>query len=370
MEKIAGAGLGLGLGNMLKHISAGMCLVDFILVISLLYIYSGIYHCACFRIVFMKTFPAYLLLCLSFLTSCQTQQRGNTDSDKFDAGKTIRLRLNPATGSGYYYDIVNETDIDVEVDNKKVDSHNKTEAGVTYSINVDSAGNYLFSSVYDKLHISSQKGDIKTELDATNGSISPNPVERMLGMLKDATINVTITPMGNVIDMSGYKEIGEKLISGFSKYDIAGRKAAREEWETNIGNGLIKKNFDQLFKIFPDSAVHLGDTWKLIYREQGDLSYNVTGQYKLKAINAEIAVIESTGKISTSENSTNALKLEGSPSANLTGNQSAEFEIETKTGMVINCRIKTALEGTIVTLGREVPVKAKMTVKVSGKKIK
>jgi len=29
-----------------------------------------------------------------------------------------------------------------------------------------------------------------------------------------------------------------------------------------IGEGIVKKNVDQLFKMFPDSAVHVGDKWK------------------------------------------------------------------------------------------------------------
>jgi len=314
--------------------------------------------------------PTSFFLLLIFITSCKAPGSSGNENEKFDPDKTYQLRLSPAAGSSYHYDMINETDIDLEVDGNDVNNQNKTEVGVTYKINLDSAGNYVFSSVYDKIHITTRNNDSKTELDATNGSISPNPVEKMLGLLKDATINVTITPTGEVIDMAGYKEIGEKLIAGFSEYDVAGKKAAREQWESYIGTGLIKRNFDQLFKLFPDSAVHLGDTWKLTSRQEGDLSYNVTGQYKLKAINPEIAIIESSGKISTSGNNEGSLESGGAPSANLTGDQSTEFEIETKTGMVISCKVKATFEGTVIALGREVPVKATMSVKVTGKRLK
>lgn len=310
---------------------------------------------------------SYFLL-LIFIASCKAPGSSGNENEKFDPDKTYQLRLKPVAGSSYHYDMINETDIDLEVGDKDVNNQYKTEVGVTYNINQDSAGNYVFSSVYDKIHITTKNNDTKTELDATNGSVSPNPVERMLALLKDAAINVTLTPTGEVTDMAGYKEIGEKLISGFSEYDVAGRKAAMEQWENYIGNGLIKKNFDQLFKLFPDSAVHLGDTWRLKSRQEGDLSYIVTGQYKLKAINTDIAIIESTGKISTSGNNASGLESDGPPAANLTGEQSAEFEIETKTGMVLSCKVKASFEGIVITLGKEVPVKAKISVKVIGKR--
>lgn len=317
----------------------------------------------------MKNLFSFIFTSPLFLLSCQTQQSSKTDSKKFDPDKTYQLHLSPAAGSNYHYDIINEINVDLEVDDKEVNNQNKTEVGVNYKIGLDSVNNYVFSSVYDKIHITSRKNDTETELDAANGAFSLNPTEKMLGLLKDATINVTVTPLGDVINMSGYKEIGEKLIENFSEFDIAGKKAAREQWETQVGNGLIKKNFDQLFKFFPDSTIHLGDTWKLTSRQEGDLSYNITSSYKLKAINSEIAIIESTGKINTSRNDNKSSDLDEATVVNITGEQTTEIEIETKTGMVINGKVKTSFEGSVMALGREVPVKAKMSVKISGKRV-
>lgn len=276
--------------------------------------------------------PTYLFLLLLFFNSCKAPGSSGNNNDKFDPDKTYQLRLNPAGGSSYHYEMINETDLSLEVDGKDVTNHNKTEVGVTYNISFDSTGNYLFNSVYDKILITTKNNDTKTELDANSGSTSPNPVERMLALLKEATISVTITPTGEVIDMAGYKKIGEKLIAGFSEYDVAGRKAAREQWENYIGTGLIKRNFDQLFKFFPDSAIHLGDTWKLTARQEGELSYNVTGQYTLKAINPEIAIIQSAGKISTSGNNAGALESGGAPLPTLEASNLQNLKLKQRQG--------------------------------------
>jgi Family of unknown function (DUF6263) len=190
----------------------------------------------------------------------------------------------------------------------------------------------------------------------------------MLGTLKEAIITAIVSPSGEIKSVTGYKEIGEKIIAGFAENDIQGRTMAQNQWDQVIGEGLIKKNMDQLFKIFPDSAVHLGDTWKLSSREEGELKMNVSSSFTLKAINSDIAIIQSKGQIS-SDNTASNLMGYGEVSTDLKGEQEGEFEMETKTGMLLSCKIKASIKGTIQVMGRDIPVTISTTVKMTGKKI-
>ncbi len=323
----------------------------------------------------MNTYPlvyfvlraSRLLLMAFFVFSCKTFQEKESGVQKYNQSQTYHLRLNPLSASSYHYDITNETIIKLEVDDKKVNNQNKTELGITYNISRDSAGNFVFRSIYDRLHINTKNNNSETDLDAVNGSFSLDPTERMLGLLKDAIITATLNSGGDVITITGLNELGDKVMAGFANMNEEDKKVAREQWGSNIANGLIKKNFDQLFKFFPDSVVHLGDEWRLTSREQGELNYNITGFYKLKDINSDIAIIESSGKIISSNKGGNSKEL-GLPIVDLKGEQSGEFELETKTGMVISCRIKAEMEGVITVMGKEVPVKVWISVKVKGER--
>ena len=311
---------------------------------------------------------SFLIIPLLILISCKSPQDTDSGSENLDPDKLYLLKLAPLNGSSYQYAIQNESRVVVETEEKEVENINKADIKVTYKVKADSNGNYQFSAFYDKLKFTSEKNGEETEVDAANSSFSVNPLEKMLGMLKDSVISITVSPTGDIVSMKGYREIGEKMIAKLSVNDEAGKKAVLELWDQYIGEGLIKKNLGQLFKLFPDSSVKLGDEWKLTEREEGNLKYNLNGYYKLKAVSQDLAIIGSEGKISATGTNQTLAEMGGSISK-LTGEQSAEYEIETKTGMVLACRVKASLEGLVVVMNKEVPIKAVVTVNVTGKKV-
>jgi hypothetical protein len=311
-----------------------------------------------------------LLFCvLFFIISCKTGSNSDTNYPGINGTDEYKLSLNPATGSRYYYDITNESETKFEVEGKKVNNNSKTNVGVAYDITKDSSGNFLLNMIYDKMHLYTKSGDVETDMDADNSAFSMNPIEKMLGVLKNAKMTATVSPIGKIIFVTGYKELGDKIIEGFSNADINQKQIARSQWEQVIGEKLIKNNLDQLFKIFPDSAVHIGAKWKLNSKQGGDFSMNATTFYSLKAINSDITVIKSEGEI-VSDSTANTLLGYNNVSTNLRGSQQGEYDMETKTGMLINCKITARVEGTIQVLGREIPVVIKTSVKMNGKKVK
>ena len=54
---------------------------------------------------------------------------------------------------------------------------------------------------------------------------------------------------------------------------------------------------------------------------------------------------------------------------NLKGSQEGEYEMETKTGMLISCRLSATVEGTIQTMGQQIPITIKTSVKIDGRKV-
>jgi len=310
----------------------------------------------------------FLYATLFFIASCKIQPDSNRDNDKFNPNKTYKLQLNPASASSYYYDITSESESELELDDKKTSNENKTTVGVNYSINKDSAGNMLMTMVYDKVHLYTKNGDTETEADAANAAVSINPVERMLGIFRGTKIVSTISPSGELLNISGYKEMGEKMLAAFAPDDINGKAIAQSQWEKLIAKGMVKNNIEQLFKIFPDSAVHIGDTWRLSSKQEGEIPIIVKSTYTLKTINDDIAIIEAKGDISTDNNATSML-IPGGTATELGGEQQAEFEMETKTGMLISCRIKTNIEGSIQAMGRKIPLTIKTSLKVKGRRL-
>src|SRR6266498_5623192 len=161
---------------------------------------------------FSFLFIIFFIVCI-YASSCKI----NPDSNRnyADKSKVYKLYLNPAGGSKYYFDITNESDLQMEVYDKKINSINKTNIGMNYGIDKDSSGNILLTTRYDKLHIYSKNGDDETDLNADNAKATLNPAEELLGYLKEATITASVDPTGEIKNISGYKEIGDKIMASF-----------------------------------------------------------------------------------------------------------------------------------------------------------
>jgi hypothetical protein len=316
----------------------------------------------------MRLFIAVCLV-LIFIFSCKTQPDADRNNNFSNQSKLYFVKLNPSPGSSYHYDMTNQSQIEMEVEDKEVNNINKSTTGINYTITKDSSGNYIFTINYDKVQLHTKNGDQETDFDAANAYVSPEPLERMLGLLVKSTMRATIDSTGQVKGITGYKELGEKIISNINSSDSYSITLAKSQWEKMIGNGIIKKNMDQVFKVFPDSAIHIGNTWRMNSREEGEIALNVKSIFTLKTINDDIAMINAEGTI-TSDNIPSTLMGLSGVVANLKGTQKAQYEVETKTGMLISCKIQADVDGNIQMMGREIPVSIKSSVNISGKKIK
>src|SRR6266404_3316427 len=100
-------------------------------------------------------------------------------------------------------------------------------------------------------------------MDADKAEGSGDPAEKMLGLLKGINIQAVVNPARQIKSLKGIDEIRDKVMANFNPGDTYGRSMAGKQWDERVKEGLVKNNIEQLFKIFPDSAVHVGDRWKL-----------------------------------------------------------------------------------------------------------
>jgi hypothetical protein len=309
----------------------------------------------------MKNILAVLSLLL-VLNACKMSQ--DSENDKFAADKTYMLRLNLLPGSVYNYEITNETVIEVDFEDKIVENINRTEFGFNYLVSNDSSGNSLLTMTFNKIQLFKKSNDNETELDAENATFSTDQTEKMLGLLKGSELITTINKRGEVLKITGLKEMSGSIMNLFPQTDDNTKVAIEAEWEKIAENGFVKSSLEQLFKLFPDSAIHLGDSWNLKSKQDPAFPVTIIGHYQLKAINNNLAIIESEGKVK--ENTSMTLQETGWQISQLSGDQQGVFDMETNTGMLINGKIKAKITGNVHVMGKEVPVKIKTLISIKG----
>lgn len=287
------------------------------------------------------------------------------NSDKvaaeYDPTRVYQLRLNPPAGSKYHYDISSGSNYKFEVDDKKIDNLSKVNASVLYTIDTDSTGDFVFHVQYDKILVYTKNGDAESDLDAANAANSIDPVERLLGGLKEANIVAKISPAGAVRSVSGFTEMYNKYVSPLPASNVYQSNIVKQRWDNLIGEEMINKNMEQLFRIFPDSAVHIGDKWKLSSRQKGEIALNTTNSFTLKGIKDQTAFLESEGAIA----SDSVTQFMGNTvTSNLKGQQKGEFQVDTRTGMLLSATVNVTVEGTLQVMGRDVPLTINSQVKM------
>jgi hypothetical protein len=310
----------------------------------------------------MKRQFLLLLFLLGVTYGCQFLPGG----DRSNAGKDkiLQIRVIPLAGSDYDYKVSNQTAIKFDVNDKTFENNNSTDYTVNYKINKDSVGNYIIGIKYKKIHIDNNQNDVESELDADNAANTSNPVEKMLGALKDTKITATVSPGGNVIGVTGYQQIANQFLSQIDGMDPNAKIAAQRQWQQLIEKSIVKKNLQKLFNIFPDSSIHIGDRWKMEYKEEGDINFLVKDFFTLKTVEDGKAIVESAGHISTDSAASSIMGYQLNP--NLKGEQKGEYEIDLKSGMMKSCNVSSQIEGTLEVIGREIPITVDIKIKMEG----
>jgi hypothetical protein len=303
-----------------------------------------------------------------FLTACKVFPGNGEHYESYDPSKSYKLVLAPDSGAKYSFTVNNETSIKTDYEDKKTENVNRTTNAVSYLIGKDSVGNFLFHITYDSVHIYTKNKDTENDLDMANAQTSLDFVEKMLGILKSANITAIISPKGEVKQVNGYDEMTAKIMAAFSGADNRTKDLAMQKWRQMIDQGIIKKNMEQLFTIFPDSAIKIGAQWKLTSHQNSDIGINLKSIYTLKEMNSHFTLIESEGKMLSD---TNVVDVMGyNVMAKLQGSQESEYQLETSTGMLISSSVKAHFEGTLEVLGKEVPIDIQTSVIIEGKKTK
>ena len=301
----------------------------------------------------------------AFLFSCKLPESKISARDNDSV--VYHLRLNPLSGSEYHYDISSKMEMKVVLEGQKVESKNHSTVGVNYIINKDSTGNYVFKVLYDKVNLYSKNGDKETDADAGNAGYSSDPVEKMLGALKNSRLTAIISPEGKLVHLDGYEDLSTQLMTGLPD-NVNTRLTARKHLDKLIGEGMIKQSFEQLFRIFPDSLVRIGEKWKLNSTQSNEFNLIVKNNYKLTGIEDGLASIISESEMESDPNPVAMMGYSVKP--NLKRNQTGEYLVETKTGMLLNSKVEAHIEGTIQLMGKELPVKINSTLDIKGRKTK
>ena len=315
----------------------------------------------------------FFLVALFFCISCQNNTKykrhganGNNTGNSSDAKLQFAIHL--SKGQKYYYNTKTTIQTTLEVNDKETETSNQSELGMFYEVLQDSGNIFSVKITYDKLHIVLKKTDTEDQVyDADNAAESFDQMDQLLSNIKGTSITVTLDSKGNIINTSGSKEIMNRVMASMSSGDPQMKAKVQELVSRLTGPAFIDETLKESFKIFPDSGLYVGDSWKKQSTQSADMKFDVNSTYTLTSLDDGIAKIEIEGKISNPKNTT-ATFMGYNVESDLGGEQEGEFKADMESGLLLHGKTNISIKGYIRILGKNVPVKFRVKKEITAVK--
>lgn len=301
-----------------------------------------------------------------FLTGCKPGD-GKTHNRTGKEKSYQNISVRSLAGSRFYYKVKNTTKTTFNINGTPAEQDNTVEAGLIYEVLSDSSGTAV-RVTYDKFAIVTDNGNLHTEASSEDGAAAFEAAGRMLALLKGSTVTVRVDTGGNAVEVSGYRELTDKILSNIAIQSESDKQQMRAQMEAMLGKDFIKNNMAQGFSMFPGEPVYAGDSWIKTYEHINELGMKISSTYTLESVDDGIADIKSSAVISDDNKNVNLMGY--NVAAKLKGEEEGRYKADTKTGMLVSGTSGISIKGTVSAQGREIPLHIKVTREMSMQKIR
>lgn len=289
---------------------------------------------------------AFMIMTVTGIQSCKSASKATTSK---------MLKFSLEQGKGYDYEIV--WDLNTKVAGQE---SNISITGL-YSMNVTSIDENIrsVSTAYKSLRMNMKLAGMTIDIDsdkpaADNGEtdITKNPLGMMnkviAGMVGKAFI-IKVDEGGKVLEVTGFERIINDMVDSMGM-DESVKMQVVASMKEQFNDQSLKDQFAQVFTIFPNKEIKVGDSWEKDYSTSGKMAAKYTTTYTAKEIEGDhITLIAKTKIGSNSENQ------------EIDGTQTGNIIVDSKTGLIVNAEYDQDFE--VKTQGQTVVVRGKGKIK-------
>jgi hypothetical protein len=253
------------------------------------------------------------------LSSCQSSKTAAS-------GKMLKFNLEK--GKGYDYEMVVDMDMKMEGQTSKV----TVDGDYSMKIVDENAGVKTVATTYNSVKMSMNVMGMNIEMDSNKPvegdvDMKKNPMgamNKIMAGLINKPFMVKVNEEGDVLEVTGFDKIVSDMIDSLGLEEQQ-KEMAKASMKDQFNDQSMKDNFAQMFTIFPNKEVKVGDSWKKTHSTVGKMGavYNTT--YTVKDIDGDHVTLRTDTKINSDK--------EG---AEIDGTQTGNIIVDSKTGLMIN----------------------------------
>ncbi len=278
------------------------------------------------------------------------------------AQKTYVLRQNYPTGYKYDFTITSDQIINQKVAGRDIHLTQNIGTDYTFDITEGHYGEKDIKVTYNKIFIKSvAMGNTMTYSSDDQDSTQKNPFSGFKG----ASFYMTVTPNGAIKTVAGIDKMLDNMAARMTK-DTSQVKQIKNALSKQFSNEVMKQTMESSFKIYPDRAVKIGDSWTVDTKMQMGMPIETITQYTLKEVKYGIATLGVKGTLLSKGNfEVMGNKME----TDLQGTNSGETSLDMKTGIVLNSHLRVELYGKMKSMGQDIDFEMQGINKIVGKEI-
>ena len=313
----------------------------------------------------MKKNRSLLIIAISILFAGCPASKSSTDA--------VQLKLNLEKGKTYTYGMKTHMDMNMEMMGQKMNTG--FDMDFRYLIvleKVDSQGNNIIKSTIGDLKVKaevmgmSMGYDSKEKVDTSHQDAMSASFRKMFGGMVGKSFKVTLAPNGEVKEVEGVNELVTSMADAMPGSDEEKTKM-KDQLSQSFNEQLIKQSYGQMFNLYPDKPVKVGDTWnKEVEFAMKGMNNKQEITYKVKEITADNVVLDLKGDIKTS-GSTPSDSTTKAPAMSMTGTETGTMTLDRTSGMTTSGDIDMILKGMVEVQGKKMPMDMKMKVTLANK---
>ena len=278
------------------------------------------------------------------------------------AQKTYVLRQNYPTGYKYDFSITSDQIINQKIDGQDVHLTQNIGTDYTFDITEGHSGEKDVKVSYNRIFIKSVgMGNTMIYNSDDQDSTKKNPFSGFKG----ASFYMTVTPNGGIKSVAGIDRMLDNMATKMST-DSNQVKQIKTALAKQFSAEVVKQTMESSFKIYPDRAVKIGDSWTVDTKMQMSMPIETITQYTLKDVKDNIAILSVKGTLVSKGN----FEVMGSKmETDLSGTNSGETSLDIKTGIVLNSHLRVELYGKMKSMGKDIDFEMQGINKIVGKEV-
>ena len=255
---------------------------------------------------------------------------------KTTTGKVLKFNLEK--GKDYDYEIL------WDIDQQMMGRDNKISILGGYTINVTDEKENIrtLTAVYKnfKMYMNIMGVEINIDTDKPSepmdeAEIKANPLgmmDRVFAGIKGKEFTMKVDEDGKVLEVNGFDQIINGMTDSIAM-DEDTKMQVRVSLQDQFNEQAVKDQFSQVFTIFPNKEIKVGDSWDKSIQMGGRMPAQYTTRYTVKEIEGDHVTLSAQTNIG-SENSDMEIK----------GTQHGSLLVDSKTGVVINAEFDQDME--------------------------